>query len=59
MYLPKSLAEYINCIYAERKDFPNECPGYKTKQSEGALGNADGPFIDIALRSALSRSCSN
>ena len=26
-------AEYINCITAEEQDFPNECPGYDTKQS--------------------------
>ena len=27
--------EYTNCISAERWDFPNECPVYDTKQSDG------------------------
>ena len=24
--------EYIDCFSAERRDSPNECPGYDTKQ---------------------------
>ncbi len=28
-------AEYTVCISEERQDFPNECPGYDTKQSDG------------------------
>ena len=28
-------AEYTNCISAERKESPNEYPGYDTKQSDG------------------------
>ena len=27
--------EYTNCISAEGKDSPYECPGYDTKQSDG------------------------
>ena len=27
--------EYTDCILAEGKDSPNECPGYGTKQSDG------------------------
>ena len=27
--------EYIDCISAEGLDFPNECPVYDTKQSDG------------------------
>ena len=41
---------------------PNEYPGYDTKQSDGEvpvmlelLGNAEHPFIAIALRSTLAR----
>ena len=29
--------EYIDCIYAEGLYFPNECPGYDTKQSDGEI----------------------
>ena len=36
---------------------PNECPGYDMKQSDGqALGNAEYPFIAIALSSTLTQS---
>ena len=28
-------AEYTDCITSELKDFPNEFPGYDTKQSVG------------------------
>ena len=28
-------AEYTNCIYVQGQDFPNECPVYDTKQSDG------------------------
>ena len=28
-------AEYTNCISAEWEDFPNECPRYDIKQSDG------------------------
>ena len=28
-------AEYTDCISAEGKDSPNECPGYDTKPSDG------------------------
>ena len=31
------VAEYINCFSAEGYDFPNECPGYDTKQSDGEV----------------------
>ena len=27
--------EYTDCISAERYDFPDECPAYDTKQSDG------------------------
>ena len=27
-------SEYIDCISTERQDFPNECPGFDTKQSD-------------------------
>ena len=27
--------EYTDCIFAEGLDFPNESPGYVTKQSDG------------------------
>ena len=30
-------AEYTDCVSEERLDSPNECPGYDTKQSDGAL----------------------
>ena len=29
------VAEYTDCISAEGKDFPDECPAYDTKQSDG------------------------
>ena len=29
------VAEYIDSIFAEGLDFPNKCPGYDTKQSDG------------------------
>ena len=29
------VAEYTDCISAEDYDFPNDCPGYDTKQSDG------------------------
>ena len=37
MILAKSAeaAEYTDCISAEWLDFPNECPEYDTKQSDG------------------------
>ena len=28
-------AEYTDCTSAEESDFPNGCPGYDTKQSDG------------------------
>ena len=28
-------AEYTDCIFTEDADFPNECPEYDTKQSDG------------------------
>ena len=49
-------AEYTDCISAEGYDSPNECLGYDTKQSNGALENAEYPFIPIATRSTLARS---
>ena len=54
--LPAQLAgavEYTNCISAERKDSPNEHPGYGTEQSDGealvmwstlSLLSLSGPF---------------
>ena len=30
-------AEYTDCISAEGLDFPNECPGYDTKKSDGEV----------------------
>ena len=36
------------------KEF-EEYPGYDTKQSDGALGNTEHPFIAIAPRSTLTR----
>ena len=55
------VVEYNDCIFAEGKDSPNECPRYNTKQSDGetparALGNVKYPFIVIAPRSTLARS---
>ena len=29
------VAEYSNCIFAERKDSSHKCPGYDTKQTDG------------------------
>ena len=54
--------EYTDCFSV--RPFPNECPEYDTKQSDGeapeneagALGNAEYPFIVIASRSTLAGS---
>ena len=49
-------AEYTDCISAEGYDTSKECPRCDTKQSNGnagTLGNAEYPFIAIALRSTL------
>ena len=54
--------EYTDCFSAEGKHSPNECPGYDTKQSDGAttvmleiLENAEYSFIAIAARSIMAR----
>ena len=47
--------KYTDCFSAEELDLPhNECPGYNTKQSDGAVpvmlefwGKAEHPFIAI------------
>ena len=65
MALLPNAAEYANCTSVEGYDSRNECPRYVTKQSDGwvssdagALENVDYPFISIASRSTLVRSCS-
>ena len=46
--------EYTDCFSAEGVTSHNECPRYDTEQCDGeALGNAEYPFIAIALRSTL------
>ena len=30
-------AQYTDCIYAEGQDYPNACPKYDTKQSDGEV----------------------
>ena len=46
--------EYTNCISAEEYDFPNECPGYDIKQSDGeASVMLEYSFIAITPRSTL------
>ena len=53
-------AEYTDCISAEGKNSPNECPGYVTKQSDGVASVMlelwrlqSTPFLAIASRSTL------
>ena len=57
--------EYTDFFSVEEKDFPNDCPIYDTKQSDGkapcnagALGNAECLFIAIAPMFTLAWSSS-
>ena len=66
MVLSDGAVQYADCISAEGWDYPDKCPWYDSKQSDGEAsvmqefgGMWSSPFIYIAPRYTLARLGSN